>query len=380
VQRSTFPKVPLIYLDTSHLASLAAVASNDPERYARFKTFWQRAGVQLALSRIHLHELRRHNDLSTRQRRWQLLADLAPIRSDLVLIDDPLTPNTLAAREGLAALVRSGIVRVRGVERSNADVGFPTRLDGNAVMEAAPALDGAMGSVVRGFHAATVLGASAQSDSRRANKSRGRLRDLRLTRVLEVRKREVVQSIARAKGLSKVFPLLLAIGQTAVVLVLLPVSLPTVVAFGALYRRLIDADAADEAEFTDVLLARSLARSAASSVLVRLGLGKVEAKQLATRLDLADFPGAWLRTEAKAKLLAARSTFTAQDDLDLDHLAYAPYVDLFFADRRTREFAHQALRGRDRDPQDRLCERIVSAGSLDEMQDRISLEIDIRRR
>ena len=97
--------VPLIFLDTPQIDLLERVRRSDPVRYSSFRDTWKRRGCTLVLTLAQEGELRRYLDASRREGRYQVLADLAPIRRDVPREYRSGNPRTLIAREIVRAVL-----------------------------------------------------------------------------------------------------------------------------------------------------------------------------------------------------------------------------------------------------------------------------------
>src|SRR2546422_4738569 len=94
----------LVYLDHSHLVLLADTAAQSTSDFGAFLAFWRSRALTLALSRVHLIEMRRHADPATRERRYRLLEYFTPFRSDIGPRSE--YPNSVRELEITAALAR----------------------------------------------------------------------------------------------------------------------------------------------------------------------------------------------------------------------------------------------------------------------------------
>lgn len=343
--------MPLVYLDTSHLVMLAKLRNEDATKFGNFRTRWRRLGVELALSRVHIHELRRHDDPATREARMELLADLSPVRLDSPLNNSvPSQLQLLPKREALAALVDRGVIRVAGWAPALDQIGFPTRLVSPYEIQLLGIFeDNAFGRVFAISQVAAEHSAKARALRQRTREQRTRLRELGArgaVRKTFAHMRKGWRGAARERGRARAVGLVRAASQSAISLVLAPVALPLAALAAYAFRRMVSADASRDANtFTDALNAQRNVRGWAESVLRETGVTRRDARRVAAVVKLEDFPGQWLSFYTETRLLAAPKAMQASDLHDLEHLAYAPYVDMFFADKRIREFARQAVRG-----------------------------------
>jgi hypothetical protein len=103
--------VPLIFLDTPQIALLEEERRSDPVRYFSFCHAWKERGYTLVLTITQAGELCRYGNASRREGRYQVLADLAPIRTDWWTVQGgPAGPQTLIEREILRAVVDRGLI------------------------------------------------------------------------------------------------------------------------------------------------------------------------------------------------------------------------------------------------------------------------------
>ncbi len=102
----------LIMLDTPQLHLLERVRRIDPIRYSSFRDTWKRRGCTVVFTRAQASELGRYGNTVRRQARYQVLADLAPIRTDLPVSEaTSLGPHTFIEREIVRAMVERGVVK-----------------------------------------------------------------------------------------------------------------------------------------------------------------------------------------------------------------------------------------------------------------------------
>lgn len=73
-------------------------------------------------------------------------------------------------------------------------------------------------------------------------------------------------------------------------------------------------------------------------------LSEHEVSQYITKIDLSSCPGFSLRMALLRALHSSYKKFEPSDWVDADHIVYAPYVDVFFVDKRTYTFLNQETR------------------------------------
>lgn len=107
----------IVYLDTSHQHSLALLAAKEPTIFDEFVAWWGEAACTLAVTRLHLLEMRQHGDAKVRQGRLTLFELLAPVVSDVPNTQEASPgPSSLQEREALRALITSGRVGAGNAE------------------------------------------------------------------------------------------------------------------------------------------------------------------------------------------------------------------------------------------------------------------------
>lgn len=74
------------------------------------------------------------------------------------------------------------------------------------------------------------------------------------------------------------------------------------------------------------------------------GVSEPEVSQYIVKIDLSRCPGFSLRTVLLRALHSSYKKLLPSDLTDADHIVYAPYVDIFFADKRTHDFLRQETR------------------------------------
>ena len=114
IERQADVTVPLVFLDTPQIGLLARVRRDDPGRYSAFLNVWNTFGCTLVLTLAQEHELRRYENPAGRELRYQLLADLAPIRRDVCTEHQVGDPCTLIEREILGAVRNRGMRILNG--------------------------------------------------------------------------------------------------------------------------------------------------------------------------------------------------------------------------------------------------------------------------
>lgn len=102
----------LLSLDTPQIHLLERTRRADPARYSSFVDIWKGCGCVLVFTSTQASELRRYEDAERREGRYQVLADLAPIRTDLPLPEGISPgPRTFLEREIISALAERGLIQ-----------------------------------------------------------------------------------------------------------------------------------------------------------------------------------------------------------------------------------------------------------------------------
>jgi len=96
----------LILLDTWNIDLLERTRRLEPDRYAGFTKAWKERGCVLVFTSTEAKELRMHPDADRREGRYQVLAHLAPIRTDLLVPQGKFSgPRMFVEREIVCAMV-----------------------------------------------------------------------------------------------------------------------------------------------------------------------------------------------------------------------------------------------------------------------------------
>jgi hypothetical protein len=370
--------MPLVYLDTSHLSWLAQLRLKEPDRFEQFLSRWRAVSAELALSRVHLQELRRHRDDTTRETRYQLLSDLQPLRIENAPSDDvPAWYVSFHKRDALRALAARGIVALDTEFIDPPSLGFPWSVAGPGVAEILRTFEAKwFGVASERYYTATTYAARAEASRagtryqpssplnisiREAATAQFRAARLRFTAALQMEGWRRTYSVAEA-SLSTTFLL-------AIVPISIPAGLTVRVAFRWMTQ--LDNSKRDRAMSSDEAVARMTVRRWGRLVLRDLGSTNAQAREKARVLQVEDSWAAHTAFRVRNKLHRAKSP-TPNDHFDLEHLEYLPYVDLLFADKRIREFGRQALMTGDASPEIRIfAARLCSAGSVAKLEEEI---------
>jgi len=87
-----------------------------------------------------------------------------------------------------------------------------------------------------------------------------------------------------------------------------------------------------------------LAHEAIPYVAKITGVLETEVSQYIEKINLSTCPGFSIRTALLRALRSSDKKIDPSDWMDADHIVYAPYVDIFFADKRTYDFLRKETR------------------------------------
>lgn len=116
-----------------------------------------------------------------------------------------------------------------------------------------------------------------------------------------------------------------------------------------------------------------LAHEAIPNIAKITGVLESEVSQHILKVNLSNCPGFSLRTALLRALHSSDKKFKPSDWKDADHIVYAPYVDIFFADKRTHNFLHQETRNQPFRIDKSLIYNIRRIGSLNKLLNEISI-------
>ncbi|HEX8000852.1 MAG TPA: hypothetical protein VF528_20895 [Pyrinomonadaceae bacterium] len=350
----------IIYLDNSHLHLLSEVRRTDPARFSKFMKMWAANKCALALSQTHLQEISRYDDQSKREARYDLLGEMLPIHCDIILADEvPISFLSLTNREIFSALIRRNMVSVQDQALIRYSQGLLERFTSKAHITLLRQLDifGVWRNLIEAFYEANKVSAAANSRPPKAKYERPRLSQIGDTKIIKDDVTALLKQLEEEQ---------VDIAQWESLRDLVPPELMNEV-FGGI-RNMIEqfAGRVDEvgssnalAEFLGVDSADRtnsrkpldlLIQQHTFEVVLRQFLADVCGEQDETRvgevvrqLKMEDCPGTWLKNAVQIQIRKAVTEDEASNYYDLEHLAYLPYTDLFFADKRIAEFARQVL-------------------------------------
>jgi hypothetical protein len=354
--------MPLVYLDTSNFITLGQVSEQDPARFETFLCTWRSKACGLALTRVHLAETRQHADATTRQARYRLLAQLAPIHTDLTVRAAPVQwPVIIQEREVVRALLERGMLRAVGDDsdewlRQHTTI-FPEVM---FTSEAGRVLgryeDGAFGTMVSWMRSAVESSTKAETRPRGTAYTRVALKDLPQAPIpqAEVERglKEFDDIMTSDQSLAEVFTHLDAETARKIMAEHLEPLKKMIRRAGEVGIQRAYAEASGiESDFStdrrttdevanDTAFRQSVERMARES----WHLSEADAHAAASALTPFDCPGWWLAMQVHREMRLAEPEPAPSNAYDLDHLAYYPYVDLFLADKRVASYMRQVLR------------------------------------
>jgi hypothetical protein len=352
--------MPLIFLDTPQIDLLEEQRRGDPVRYASFCDAWKRRGCTLVFTLTQAGEVIRYGDASRRGGRYQVLGDLAPIRTDFPTTQGgPPGPQTLFAREILRAIADRGLTTAIGhgvAELAEWTDVLPGRLNAGAAeyLRATMENQDYQDLENRMYDAARFAAAAEKLDAQR--KDNPRVRGLPHTPVPPEKVPDCWAGFEKAISLcveesrlgklppidadalrlsASLFQAFLSraeeIGPRATSLEYLPVAGLT---------------ESDQLKLTtDDRPIRWLFGYLVCGVARDLfGAPDSEQESLARALDPADCPGFWLNWRLRICARRRSSEPKPSHHNDAARLGYLPYVDLLFTDAQMAEFVREIMR------------------------------------
>jgi len=349
--------VSLIFLDTPQIDLLEGVRRTDPVRYSYFRDAWRARGNTLVFTTTHASELRRYGDASRREGRYQVLADLAPLRTDVPRRETrPTGPRILLEREILRAMVERRLIKIIGDGADDLLEQWMNVLPGRLDAHEAASLRVNENEIYLnlanlGYDAARLAAAGAKHDGHRKKKKR--VRDFEIApipaeKVLayreEMEKATAFMEEQSRLGVLPPIPAAVLAASRRLGLEFLA-RMEEIGPRAALIERLpIVGFPKDELlQLTsDALVSRYCfelqVRTFAHEVLI---VSESDQEFLARTLDLSDCPGFWLERRLELCVRHGCRQPRANHHYDLERLAYLPYVDLLLTDAEMAEFVRQ---------------------------------------
>lgn len=382
--------MPLIFLDTPQIALLEETLRIDPVRYSSFCGAWKQRGYALVFTGAQAGELARYEDASRREARYQVLADLAPIRTDFFITGTGRTgPQTLMEREIVRAAVERGLITATGTGIDQL-VQWTEVLPGSLNASEAGLLRDVMESedyrnLENQVYKAARFAAGAEKAAGQAKK-RGLVRDLPAAPIPPEKVIDCWAGFGQAAALLKeqsrlqklppisehsqrafrnIFQEFLGraqeIGNRATLLEYLPVAGPT----KSEQLKLDTHELANRFVFENVV--RFVARAAFNA-------SDSEQEFLARTLDFADCPGSWLDRRLRLCVERGSSEPKPSHHNDAARLAYLPYVHVLFTDAEMAEFVRQVRSDESSPKRIRdLQPPLTTSASLDALEEALDL-------
>jgi hypothetical protein len=341
----------LVYLDSAHFALLerASVAER-----ADFFSMWTDMKYELALSLHHLQEIGQLRDATSIRRRLAVVEQFPIIRGK------PAGSATVLDLE-----LQIQMIALLGVtadpRRSSDETLFPIA-DRRSLFQDALSTE----LVFKYMQGAHKLGAQAENASKAARRESGP----------SIPPESMWKDMEQAMGrFANLIPNLKPVVQTFVSEMTGRLSGAiqsegsTRLALIALYglRDVASVDGVLDADLPSVAVYFQTAREQVVAVAARLGVDEATASAVIPQLNPYDSPGFSLQLAVRRARAAHPKDDVASDQIDADHLAFAPYVNRLFVDKRTLGFVRQES---SRDParlQPATTLNIAKAGTIAEL-------------
>lgn len=346
----------LILLDTPQIHLLERARRSDPVRYSSFRDSWKGRGCTLVFTMAQASELGRYGNTSRREGRYQVLADLAPIRTDLPVPEGMSSgPRTFIEREIVRALVERGLITAIGPDSDPLPKWteiLPGRLNASEAGSLRVIEDEVYRDILKREYDAAQFKAAAEKAHGQTEK-KGRVHDLpsaplptenvlaartgmekQFGSIQEQSRRGELPPMA-ADALPAILDLPLGffgrageIGIQAALLEQLPV------------RRLPKAELLKlkTDELVECFLFEFCVRNFACGV---LNADESTQEFLVRTLEPADCPGSWLQRRLELCVRRGCPEPRPNHHFDAERLAYLPYVDLLLTDKEMAEFVRQ---------------------------------------
>jgi len=344
----------LVYLDHSHFVLLSEAALKAPEEFSTFVSAWHDQGLILALSRVHLMEMRRHADPAVRVQRYRLLEHFVPFRSEI----GPNAQNTqtIVEIEIRAALTRR-LIEHFGIKDANVSVDifggmFSDVGDVQALKELeAPVFDG----VLDLFHEGAKASVDALSRPLDQPYKPVKTSDLPGDPIGKKEAEKAIEDLENALGNDPTLSALLSGPHSPAVRNALDPIIDGIKDFirdcenvgpAKAYGHFIGADlSALGNQSMDRTVYESVFRDELKRVVHSLpeGTSPDIVSSLSNRVAVRDCPGHWLSRELDMEIRTAEPVQDPSNVYDVDHVTYFPYVDIFFADKRITEYVRRIL-------------------------------------
>ncbi len=283
----------LVYLDTSHISLLTDVFKTNLIAFQRFAEKWKEADYILTISKAHIEEIMQLSSSETKGSRFKVLSEFMPFKYE---------NENFFEREIQLGLFRNGLLQISETDRITNLKIFAKSISDNDELE----LIKKVNSIIRssGLNSLTSF----------ANRSAWKAKEKDKVHISPKPKLKSVKSNI----------------------------------FFKLFAKFVGIDASDP----NIL--RKTFESTLSNFLFKTQLkvtlktyfqitDKTVISNIGKKLSRFDCSGLWLRSEIETRLKLAKD-FSPNNEKDLDHIQYLPYVDLLFTDKRIVEMTIQVLR------------------------------------
>ena len=295
----TFRNMKLTYLDTSNFILLSTQKRINRNDYDNFLMKWKENGLILALSQVHLVELLQAKYPDTRTAHFELLKDFLPFRYE---------GENFFEREIYAELFKRGFILLQENDKQSSLKLFSNEIKNESEMSA---LYSAINIISRaGFYKATSYANKtawkAKSHDSVHKNPKPRLSNLSSNPIRNLAKRIFAWFIGidskDKKNLNKPIEKLL-----------------------------------EEFNFRTQIK---------STITAKFGsIEKVLQKNILSSMKLEDCKGLWLKTEVEKNLKRA-GDFDPNNEGDLNHIQYLPYVDILLTDKAIVEATMQVIKSK----------------------------------
>lgn len=347
----------LVYLDNSHLNLLEQTLRDSPAQFSEFTSGWRKAGHTLAISTTHADEIVLSSHPDARERRYDVIRALLPVRTNLPLPEAPLLHHAPLIHREIACAIASRTGTTHVLQQSDRYwVAFPSLATKQSLTLSSLVLEHpAVRDLVCSAHLAHDTCASAKRREPAQKHRRLRLRDLANGPLTDDEARSGLEEFDRGfwnekdhfARKCKLSPDLLenAWRQQRQAMVDFLARMQEVGHRRAYAERLgVDPDAAGD-EYVDILMANEvLQRLVPKCARDYLGLSAEASKAIHPTIVLEDCPGYWLRHNVGQEIMCAEEASPVSSEYDLEHLAHLPYTDLFLCDKRIANYVRQLRR------------------------------------
>jgi hypothetical protein len=345
----------LIYLDSAHFDYLERASSAE---VARLQSALARDGCELAVSLHHLQEMAQLADTASTMRRLRVLG-LFPI------VRFGQATSELALRFEVQVEIIKSLGFNVDLQRSAVDTLFPISSFSEierAIVNAEPFLRSMRVPLEMSASASNLTKGQKRVSLRRRvppdEPTRLRARELALEAVQD-QPPQVADMVLEL--FARVESEVLSAGDIRSALENM-YELETV----AIRSRILDADLASIAVFFQT------ARGQVADIAAKLGIDRDLVSQAVEYLDPYECPGFALQLAVRRARDAHTKPDEPGDEIDLTHIAFAPYVTLLLADKRTHTFIHQEMRRPDGRLDPKFTGNVMRVGSLSQLAEQIA--------